>query len=392
MFGKLLFAGTLFCIFLFLGFTIQASEKSIYFYYGDGCSHCAKVEDFFNQNNLYDKYDIQKKEVFFDDTARDEFIQLLNKNQIPNDKRGVPVVLIGDSMLSGDKEIIENFVSTADLWLSTDTNKIDENSNPVDKEENKEENVDTPVENKDSSNKYGFESLTIVSVISASLVDAINPCAFAVLILLMTSMIAIGSTETKNTKDKKTAANKKALLTGLSFTTAIFISYLLMGLGVYKALTFININKINTVLGGLAILLGLLNIKDSLWYGKGILMEVPLSWRPKLKKILASVTSPIGAFSIGLTVSLFLLPCTSGPYIIILGMLSQHKLFGEAFSYLVLYNLVFITPMLLLTYLFYKGNDPKKFEELRQNNLRKLHFVAGLILTLMGIYIIFTSI
>jgi cytochrome c biogenesis protein CcdA len=47
-------------------------------------------------------------------------------------------------------------------------------------------------------------------------------------------------------------------------------------------------------------------------------MEVPLAWRPAMHKIIKKATSPIGAFIVGFVVSLFLLPCTSGPYITIL--------------------------------------------------------------------------
>ena len=52
-------------------------------------------------------------------------------------------------------------------------------------------------------------------------------------------------------------------------------------------------------------------------------MEVPLSWRPKMMKLIQSVISPCGAFVIGILVSLFLLPCSSGPYMVILGLLKS---------------------------------------------------------------------
>jgi hypothetical protein len=44
----------------------------------------------------------------------------------------------------------------------------------------------------------------------------------------------------------------------------------------------------------LGILIGLANIKDYFWYGKGFVMEVPFSWRPTMKKFMSSITSPMG--------------------------------------------------------------------------------------------------
>ncbi|MDR0861052.1 MAG: hypothetical protein LBO09_09110 [Candidatus Peribacteria bacterium] len=72
------------------------------------------------------------------------------------------------------------------------------------------------------------------------------------------------------------------------------------------------------IVGIVGLLVGLANLKDYFRYGKGFVMEVPLSRRPAMMKITKSVTSPAGAFVIGVIVSLFLLPCSSGPYLTIL--------------------------------------------------------------------------
>jgi cytochrome c biogenesis protein CcdA len=162
-----------------------------------------------------------------------------------------------------------------------------------------------------------------------------------------------------------------------------------MGLGLYRALGTGGWGQVFfKIVGWLAILLGILNLKDWLWYGKGFLMEVPLSWRPKLKSLIASVTSPAGAFGIGFVVSLFLLPCTSGPYIVILGMLANKVMQAKAWLYLVIYNLVFVSPMVVITWAVYKGFDPMKAEEMRQKRLRTLHLIAGVLMLVMGVVIL----
>ena len=68
-----------------------------------------------------------------------------------------------------------------------------------------------------------------------------------------------------------------------------------------------------------------------------------------MKRIIQRVTSVPGAFLTGFVVSLFLLPCTSGPYIVILGLLGKTATRPEALAWLVLYNLIFVLPMVAIT-------------------------------------------
>ena len=118
-------------------------------------------------------------------------------------------------------------------------------------------------------------------------------------------------------------------------------------------------------------------------------MEVPQSWRPKMKSLIKSITSPVGAFFVGFVISLFLLPCTSGPYIVILGMLSQEEVFMSAFFWLLLYNAIFILPMIIITLAVYKGLNPQKLEKERQKKLRLLHLIAGILMLGIGAVILF---
>jgi cytochrome c biogenesis protein CcdA/glutaredoxin len=331
-------------------------SQPIYLFYGQGCPHCAQVENFFERNNLYIRYSVEKKEIYSNKDNALLFNSLLDRYQIPENGRGVPAVVIGSKILMGDKPIIDNFVIEADKYV---INTGNQSSNTI------------PVGIKNQK-----VNLTLFAVIIGSLVDAINPCEFAVLIILMTTILATGNA-------------KKALKSGLAFSMSIFISYFFMGLGLYKALSLGGIaNYFFKIIGWIAIILGLFNLKDYFWYGQGFLMEVPLSWRPKLKRLINSITNPRGAFAIGFLVSLFLLPCTSGPYIVILGMLAKSTFDVQAILYLLLYNLIFVSPMVFISLAVYKGLDPAKAEEIRQKRLKTLHLITGLIMLTMGLIII----
>lgn len=340
--------------FLFFNFSFDANaqEKQIYYFYGTGCPHCANVDQYFLENGFYKKYPIQKYDVYFDRDASVLYNETLDSLNYPKTSRGVPAIVVGETVFVGDKPIIDGFEAAAYSYLESG-------------------NVPSSLEvNKSES------SLTLPLVIGASIVDAINPCAFAVLIILMTTVIARGG-------------GRKALKSGVAFSVSIFISYFLMGLGLFKAIELGGFSGgVFKIVGWLAIALGILNLKDYLWYGKGFLMEVPMSWRPKLKSSIQSVTSPMGAFFTGFLVSLFLLPCTSGPYIVILGMLAKNPLDTTALLYLVLYNLIFVAPMIAISVAVYKGFDPKKAETERQKRLKLLHLIAGIIMILMGMFIL----
>ncbi|MBU1000828.1 cytochrome c biogenesis CcdA family protein [Patescibacteria group bacterium] len=344
------------CSFTVASAAIAKDFSKIYLFYGTGCSHCAQVEDFFEEQDLLNRYPVEKSEIYFNRDNAIVFSKLLSERGVPIEAQGVPAVVIGNKVLIGDKPIIDNFISEADKWLQETSGQLENGK-----------------EGKSQDHKL---DLTLITVVGASIADAINPCAFAVLIILMTAILATGD-------------GKKALKAGLAFASSIFISYFFMGLGLYKALEIGGISGLfYTIVGWLALILGLLNLKDYFWYGKGFLMEVPMMWRPKLKSIIKSATSPLGAFGVGFLVSLILLPCTSGPYIVILGMLAERTLQTKAILYLILYNLIFIFPMILISLAVYKGLNPAKAEEIRQKRLKTLHLIAGILMLAMGVIIL----
>jgi len=71
-----------------------------------------------------------------------------------------------------------------------------------------------------------------------------------------------------------------------------------------------------------------------------------------------------------------------------LGMLAKKTFDIQAILYLLLYNLIFVSPMLLISFAVYKGFNPAKAEEIRQKRLKILHLIAGIIMLLMGIVIL----
>lgn len=365
MFKKTIFVSLVLAVMLPLLAFGQEKKKAVYFY-NTTCSHCFQVDQYFQKNGIYDKYDIKKIE-----TSEKENLAYLNQFfdafGVEAQKRGWPVIFFGNKMLIGDQPIIDNFVS--------DIESTEAGSFPT--PESIRESIRKDSGEKKAEEVRGYSSISLPILVSAALVDAINPCAFAVLILLIATVLAA-------------KGKNQALLSGLFFSLAVFISYFLMGLGLYKAISAVWITEaISIVVGAIAILIGLANLKDYFWYGKFFVMEVPFSWRPRMQEILKRVTSPFGAVTAGFLVSLFLLPCTSGPYIVILGLLAQKENLSRTIPLLFLYNLIFVFPMIAITLGMYFGVKLKKLEEFRQRNLRLLHAISGVIMLFIGGYLVY---
>ena len=178
---------------------------------------------------------------------------------------------------------------------------------------------------------------------------------------------------------------------GLAFIASIYISYFLFGLGILKAIQALQINTkiIYGIVGIIAILIGLANLKDFFWYGKGFVMEIPRKWRPMLQAMLRKITSPLGAFFIGFVVVLFELPCTGGPYFFALGLLSQFESYSVIIPYLAYYNLFFVLPLLIIAALIYFGQSTlEKATEWKEKNIRLLHLATGLIMLALGLWVL----
>lgn len=225
--------------------------------------------------------------------------------------------------------------------------------------------------------------LTIPAIVSLALVDAINPCAIAVLAFLIIAYM------TRNPNEKN-----KALLAGGFFIAAVYIIYLLYGLVIVHVLGGLmeQIAGIELYIYGLfsllAIALGIYNVKDYFWHTPGgLLREMPMSWRPKMQKLLAGIESPAGGFILGAFVTLFLLPCTIGPLLMAGTLLAKFGAIG-ALPWLLLYNAIFVLPMIIIVIAIYAGLTMiESVEEWKDQNIKYLHLVAGLIMTAIGLFL-----
>ncbi|MEM4625245.1 MAG: cytochrome c biogenesis protein CcdA [Candidatus Pacearchaeota archaeon] len=334
------------------------SSKNVYFFWGIGCPHCENVikSGILEEIKSVKEINLYSLEIYNNQENREKYNYFANKLNIDPYQRGVPLAVIecGNkySYLIGDKQIIGNLKDSIINCYSGD--EID----PRDK-------------NPGNSNNHG---VTLSSIIIAAIIDSINPCAFGVLIFLLATMLSVSSP-------------KKALRYGIIYSLIIFIVYFLVGLGIMKAISEFS-KAIDYVILFTAIIIfigGIIEIKDFFFYGKGISLKIPKFAKPLIEKFTKKGT--IGAVIIlGILVALAELPCTGGIYIAILSLMHVNKTFGV--SYLLLYNLIFITPLLVIVLMVYYGTKTEKITNWIERNKKIMRLSAGIIMILLSLYLI----
>lgn len=222
------------------------------------------------------------------------------------------------------------------------------------------------------------EKATLWAVIGSAALDSINPCDFAVMILLLGRLLVIGR-------------RRKVLWAGLAFAAAVYLVYFLMGFVVYTILgASLGTRGLRSgyilAVSCIAILMGLWQMKDLMWYGKWFSIEVPERWKPKVKRVTDSVFSVPGVFVAGMIDAMFLAPCTSGPYIAILSLLSQTTSRLQGVLLLLLYNLIFVLPLVAIAVTVHLGlTTTARAERWRTAKTGKLHFVSGVVMFVLGV-------
>jgi len=213
-------------------------------------------------------------------------------------------------------------------------------------------------------------------VATAALADSVNPCTFSVftaLVLLATSA----------------GGRRRAVLVGSSFIVAVFLAYYALGFGLIEVFTAIPWLKYAVAVLGIAV--GSYEICTSLGGRFKSPLPAPLyRTTSKLVDWTSKAASIPLAFAAGLVISVTLLPCSSGPYLVATSLLAGLPTY-ERILLLGMYNLIFVAP--LIGILLIMGALQRKVREVKVWRTKKLHvmnLVAGTLLVLICLYALLT--
>ncbi len=215
---------------------------------------------------------------------------------------------------------------------------------------------------------------TVGLVITSAAIDSINPCAIGVLILMVSVILGQGG------------STRKLLVNGLAYIFAIFLTYLVAGLGLvyfFAAIPIIIAEYLSLAVGGLVILAGILEIKDYFWYGKGFSLQIPKYFANKIHEYSTTKTSLIGIMFLGAFVAAVELPCTGAPYLAIITILRIDFTIW-AFLLMVLYNLIFVAPLLVILFMVAGGTKLSSVSKWKEESKGTMRLFMGLLMAALG--------
>jgi cytochrome c biogenesis protein CcdA/glutaredoxin len=335
----------------------------IYYFYGNGCPHCALIEPYIDSiPGKYPQVVLCKLETYFNSTNQALFQEYNARYNVTSPE--VPTVFIGDQALLGEDAIRDNLEPIIQHIIEINKVTPPPPPPPAPPQDNSSANSTAP--NIDHS-----KDLAIATVIVASMADSINPCAISVMIFLLIFMTRLGD-------------RKRVLQVGSAYTIAVFLVYFMAGLGM---LTFLQSTSMTRYVfyaaAVLSMVLGLINIKDFFVHDKGPTLAIPESRKPMIKRYIEMASIP-AAIVLGSVVSLFELPCTGGIYLAILSLLSNSMTTSQGIPYLLLYNAIFVLPLVVIMVVFFFGVTPERAESWRLKKRGWLRLVVGLVMLALG--------
>jgi len=225
-------------------------------------------------------------------------------------------------------------------------------------------------------------SLPALTVVIGGL-DAFNPCAFFVLLFLL-SILA-------HTRDRK----RILLIGGIFVAISGIIYFLFMAAWLNVFLIFGEIALVTRIAGGIAVLMALINIKDYFWFRAGVTLGIPDAAKPglfgRMRGLTTASSFPVllgGTIVLAVAVNLYEILCTMGFPMVYTRILTLNELgMVEYYAYLVLYNLIYVLPLAIIVTLFAYTLGSRKLQE---HEGRILKLVAGLMMLGLGLVLVFS--
>ncbi|MDG4597827.1 MAG: thioredoxin family protein [Candidatus Contendobacter sp.] len=226
----------------------------------------------------------------------------------------------------------------------------------------------------------GALSLPVLTVVLAGL-DAFNPCAFFVLLFLLSLLT--------HARDRR-----RMLLIGGVFVFCSGLVYFGFMAAWLNMFLLVGELRIMTLLaGGLAVVMGGLNTKDYFVFRHGPSLSIPGEAKPGLFKRMRGLvdaerlpTLLAGTVALAIVANGYELLCTAGFPMIYTRVLTLRTLStGGYYFYLTLYNVIYVLPLLVIVLVFVWTLGSRKLQE-REG--RRLKLLSGAMMTGLGLMLL----
>lgn len=207
------------------------------------------------------------------------------------------------------------------------------------------------------SNNISFYVVTL-----NGLLDAINPCAIGVLLATIGVLFALGG------------SRKKILTFGFLYVLATYVTYLLIGLGILKAVHFFGIHNFFAWASAVFMIgMGVYQMNNS--------MCVIPKKMPKEATVLTGLI-------LGVLVGLCEFPCSGGIYLATVGLIGLKNSFWQGLLLLLWYNFMFVFPLIVIYLIAYNEKVAKILAMMTGSYGEKARKISSWIMILLGLAII----
>src|SRR3989339_1505842 len=226
-----------------------------------------------------------------------------------------------------------------------------------------------------SMSKGGTWLLPLVLV--AAVLDSVHPCSFSILLITIAFLFGIQM------------SRRKILKLGGTYIMGIFTAYFLIGLGILKVLHLFNTPHFMGKLGAtLLIIFGVLNLLNRFFPTFPIKLKIPGIAHAGMGKLMDKASFP-AVFGLGFLVGICQFPCMGGPYLMVIGLLRDQMTYLSGFGYLFLYNLILISPLVVVLLISAKKEMVDKVQMWKRDNIAGLKLWVGIAMIIIGILIFF---
>lgn len=219
----------------------------------------------------------------------------------------------------------------------------------------------------------------ILVILVASSADAINPCSISVMILLLSWVVLFSGKPEKTMK------------LGLIYIIISFLTYYAIGLfflGSFELIARSSMaSRFMSVMAAFTIIVGVINILG-FFFPKRFSYDFFTGAKAAIVKWLERAT--IGATVVFALVSTFLeTPCSFPLYGGTINyMLHEHLSILGILAMLVIYNIIFVLPLIIILWLVYTGKEVVKLKNWERKANKYMNLVVGVVLVLLGLWVV----
>lgn len=223
-------------------------------------------------------------------------------------------------------------------------------------------------------------SLPALTVVIAGL-DAFNPCAFFILLFLLSLLIHARSRA------------RMMFIGGVFVLMSGVIYFLFMAAWLNVFLLIGQSHYITMGAGLIAVAVALINVKDYFWFKQGVSLSIPESAKPglfaRMRGLLRAdnmASMLVGTIVLAVIANMYELLCTAGFPMVFTRILTLNELPAAGYYlYLVLYNVVYVLPLILIVAAFTLTLGARKLSE---EGGRRLKLLSGVMMLELGIVLL----